>query len=95
MVAHDPLSDVLDKRFGAGVTDFKIFSNLTQYWENEFHEDMKSLNVSSSGIKKSFLLEIKDKEEDILSWVASFIFNVNFLSNEMLEICCIPYKFIL
>lgn len=44
--AHDPLSEKLDKQFGANVTDHKIFSNLTQYWENEYHEDMKSLNVS-------------------------------------------------
>jgi len=43
--AHEPLADLLDKKFGADVTDHKIFSKLTQYWENEFHEDMRSLNV--------------------------------------------------
>ncbi|XP_066919805.1 cysteine--tRNA ligase, cytoplasmic-like isoform X2 [Clytia hemisphaerica] len=43
--ANDPLADLLDKKFGAKVTDFKIFSKLTQYWENEYHEDMKNLNV--------------------------------------------------
>jgi len=28
------------------VTDQKIFSKLTQHWENEYHEDMTNLNVS-------------------------------------------------
>jgi len=27
------------------VTDHRIFAKLTQHWENEFHEDMKALNV--------------------------------------------------
>lgn len=43
--ANDPISDLLDKKFGAEVTDYKIFSKLTQHWENEYHEDMKNLNV--------------------------------------------------
>ena len=32
---------------GAEITDHKIFSELTQHWENEYHSDMKALNVSS------------------------------------------------
>ena len=28
------------------MTDHRIFAKLTQHWENEFHEDMKALNVS-------------------------------------------------
>lgn len=48
--AHEPLADLLDKKFGADVTDHEIFSKLTQYWENEFHEDMKSLNVQPCDI---------------------------------------------
>ena len=27
------------------MTDHRIFAKLTQHWENEFHEDMKALNV--------------------------------------------------
>ena len=32
---YDPLSDLLDKKLGAGVTDHAIFSALPQRWEKE------------------------------------------------------------
>lgn len=44
--AKDPISDWLDKNHGASVTDNAIFAELPRYWENEFHKDMKALNVS-------------------------------------------------
>ncbi|KAJ7387869.1 Cysteine--tRNA ligase, cytoplasmic [Desmophyllum pertusum] len=43
--ASDPLSAWLDSQFGSNVTDHRIFAKLTQHWENEFHEDMKALNI--------------------------------------------------
>lgn len=44
--SKDPLSDWLDNKFGATVTDNAIFNALPQYWEQEFHKDMEALNVS-------------------------------------------------
>lgn len=43
--SKDPLSDWLDRREGAKVTDNSIFETLPRYWENEFHKDMEALNV--------------------------------------------------
>ncbi|KAL9955644.1 hypothetical protein ACROYT_G036997 [Oculina patagonica] len=43
--ASEPLSAWLDSQFGSNVTDHRIFAKLTQHWENEFHEDMKALNI--------------------------------------------------
>lgn len=44
--AKDPISEWLDKKLGVTVKDNAIFSSLPRYWENEFHKDMKALNVS-------------------------------------------------
>jgi cysteinyl-tRNA synthetase len=44
--AKDPISDWLDHKYGATVTDNAIFNSLPRYWENGFHKDMKALNVS-------------------------------------------------
>ncbi|XP_026763086.2 cysteine--tRNA ligase, cytoplasmic isoform X2 [Galleria mellonella] len=43
--AADPLSAWLDNRYGSTVTDNAIFESLPRHWENEFHKDMKALNV--------------------------------------------------
>lgn len=43
--AKDPISVWLDNKLGATVTDNVIFTSLPRYWENEFHKDMKALNV--------------------------------------------------
>lgn len=43
--ASDPLSTWLDLQFGSNVTEQRIFAKLTQHWENEFHKDMKALNI--------------------------------------------------
>lgn len=43
--AKDPIADWLDSKHGASVTDNAIFAELPRYWENEFHKDMKNLNV--------------------------------------------------
>lgn len=42
----DPLSEWLDSKFGGDVKDNAIFAKLSRHWENEFHKDMKALNVS-------------------------------------------------
>jgi len=44
--AADVLTDWLDKRLGATVTENSIFFTLPRYWEEEYHKDMAALNVS-------------------------------------------------
>lgn len=44
--SKDALCDWLDKKFGSTVTENSIFESLPRFWENEFHKDMKALNVS-------------------------------------------------
>lgn len=46
--AKDPISDWLDSKYGSTVTDNAIFASLPRRWEQEFHNDMDSLNVSKS-----------------------------------------------
>ena len=42
---RDVLAGWLDKKYGSGVTDNAIFSDLPRKWEQEFHSDMESLQV--------------------------------------------------
>lgn len=44
--AKDPIADWIDKKEGSQVSDNAIFETLPRYWEDQFHNDMKSLNVS-------------------------------------------------
>ena len=44
-VSHDVLMPWLDDKFGSTIIDNSIFSDLPRKWEEEFHKDMKSLNV--------------------------------------------------
>lgn len=40
------LCDWLDKTHGSEVTDNSIFAKLPQFFEEDYHKDMESLNVS-------------------------------------------------
>ena len=42
----DVLCDWLDKTHGSEVTDNSIFAKLPQFFEEDYHKDMESLNVS-------------------------------------------------
>ncbi|KAH8244591.1 hypothetical protein KR026_004247, partial [Drosophila bipectinata] len=42
--AKDPIADWLDAQKGAGINDNAVFEALPRYWEDQFHNDMKSLN---------------------------------------------------
>lgn len=46
MKLKDPLSDWLDRQYGADVTDNSIFFDLPKHFENEYFTDMEMLNVS-------------------------------------------------
>lgn len=54
--AKDPLSEWLDTKLGSTVSDNAIFITLPRHWENEFHKDMKALNVSLK-IKQLIILK--------------------------------------
>jgi len=69
--AHDPLSDILDKQFGAGVTEHKIFSELTQYWEKDFHEDMQALNILPADV----LTRVSQYVPEITTYIQTIIDN--------------------
>ena len=44
--AKDPISNWVDAKEGANVTEHSIFEALPRFWEDEFHKDMTSLNVN-------------------------------------------------
>lgn len=50
--AKDPISDWLDSKEGASINDNAIFEALPRYWEDQFHNDMQSLNVSIFRLNK-------------------------------------------
>ena len=56
-LASEPLSAWLDGRYGSEVRDHSIFQALTRHWEEEYHKDMHSLNVSESQLLISVFSE--------------------------------------
>ncbi|PVU91782.1 hypothetical protein BB561_004213 [Smittium simulii] len=68
---EDIISIYLDKLYGASVTDPSVFLDLTQYWENDFMQDMDSLNV----LKPDILLRVTEFIPEIISFVEKIISN--------------------
>eukprot|EP00105_Crassostrea_gigas_P040122 XP_019924270.1 PREDICTED: cysteine--tRNA ligase, cytoplasmic-like [Crassostrea gigas] len=56
----DVLCDWLDKTHGSEVTDNSIFARLPQFFEEDFHKDMESLNVLPA---------------DVLTRVSEYVYN--------------------
>lgn len=48
---EDIIAPELDELYGADITDQKIFRELALYWERDFLEDMKALNVLPPDVK--------------------------------------------
>ncbi len=48
--AQDALAAYLDSEHGASISDYKIFESLPRRMEEEFHNDMRALNVGSPSI---------------------------------------------
>ncbi|CAG8627195.1 21120_t:CDS:10, partial [Racocetra persica] len=46
--SQEIVSEWLDQKDGASITDQKVFRDLAAYWEQEFMEDMQTLNVDGS-----------------------------------------------
>jgi len=68
---HDPLSDYLDAKLGASVTDHKIFAELTQYWEADFHQDMAALNILPADV----LPRVSQYVPEIIAYIQKIIDN--------------------
>lgn len=46
--AQDALATYLDAKFGSSISNYEIFEALPRRMEEEFHSDMRSLNVSKN-----------------------------------------------
>uniref|UniRef100_U5EX84 Cysteine--tRNA ligase, cytoplasmic n=1 Tax=Corethrella appendiculata TaxID=1370023 RepID=U5EX84_9DIPT len=67
----DPLSDLLDKKLGATVSENSIFETLPRYWEDEFHKDMNALNVLSPDV----LTRVSEYVPQIVQYIQKIIDN--------------------
>ena len=65
------LSPWLDDQLGSGVTDQKIFRDLAAYWEADFMEDMRSLNV----LPADYLTRVSEYVPEIIAYVEKIIEN--------------------
>jgi len=70
-VTKDPLSDWLDIKYGADVTDKTIFAKLPQYWEAQFHQDMDALNV----LRPCVLTRVSEYIPEIVDYIERIIGN--------------------
>lgn len=69
--ARSPISDWLDSKYGATVTDNSVFTDLPRYWENEFHKDMKALNV----LPPDVLTRVSEYVPQIVKYIQKIIDN--------------------
>lgn len=69
--ARDPLSNWLDARDGAGVTEHSIFDALPRFWEDEFHKDMAALNV----LPPDVLTRVSEYVPQIVDYIKKIIDN--------------------
>lgn len=71
LASKDVLSDWLDNQHGSEVTDKSIFSKLYQHFEQEYHEDMNSLNVLGADV----LTRVSDYVPEVVDFVQKVIDN--------------------
>ncbi|KAJ2950710.1 hypothetical protein O0L34_g8970 [Tuta absoluta] len=69
--AKDPISEWLDSKFGATVTDNAIFTTLPRHFENEYHKDMKALNI----LPPDVLTRVSEYVPQIVAYIQKIIDN--------------------
>eukprot|EP01135_Chromosphaera_perkinsii_P001142 Nk52_evm92s158 gene=Nk52_evmTU92s158 len=69
--AMDPLSEMLDKEHGSKVTDLGIYAAHTEYYENDFLEDMKNLNIRPADC----LTRVSEYVPEIVAFVEKIVAN--------------------
>ncbi|XP_005947154.1 cysteine--tRNA ligase, cytoplasmic isoform X2 [Haplochromis burtoni] len=69
--SKDLLADWLDKQFGSHVTENSIFSLLPKYWEEDYHKDMKALNV----LPPDVLTRVGEYVPEIVEFVRKIVSN--------------------
>ncbi|CAH0552626.1 unnamed protein product [Brassicogethes aeneus] len=69
--SKDPLSDWLDSKFGATVTDNAIFTILPKFFENDFHKDMDALNV----LRPHVLTRVSEYIPEIVTYIEKIVAN--------------------
>ncbi|XP_043269194.1 cysteine--tRNA ligase, cytoplasmic [Venturia canescens] len=69
--ARDPLSEWLDKKYGATVTENAIFTKLSQHWEAEYHKDMDALNV----LRPNVLTRVSEYVPEIIEYINKIVAN--------------------
>ncbi|KAK8776058.1 hypothetical protein V5799_030600 [Amblyomma americanum] len=67
--ARDPVSDWLDARMGATVSDHSIFAKLAKHWEQEFYKDMAALTVRPPDV----VTRVSEYVPEIVDYVAKII----------------------
>ncbi|XP_016929167.2 cysteine--tRNA ligase, cytoplasmic [Drosophila suzukii] len=69
--AKDPISDWLDSQKGAQINDNAVFEALPRYWEDQFHNDMKSLNI----LPPDVLTRVSEYVPQIVTFIQKIIDN--------------------
>ncbi|XP_055341904.1 cysteine--tRNA ligase, cytoplasmic-like isoform X2 [Paramacrobiotus metropolitanus] len=65
----EPLGNHLDRRDGFNVTDNAIFAALPKFWENDFHADMRALNVLPADI----LTRVSEYVPEIVQFIQKIV----------------------
>ncbi|XP_017010277.2 cysteine--tRNA ligase, cytoplasmic [Drosophila takahashii] len=69
--AKDPISEWLDSQKGAQINDNAVFEELPRYWEDQFHNDMKSLNI----LPPDVLTRVSEYVPQIVTFIQKIIDN--------------------
>ncbi|XP_030562604.1 cysteine--tRNA ligase, cytoplasmic [Drosophila novamexicana] len=69
--AKDPIAEWLDEKKGAHVNDNTVFEALPRYWEDHFHNDMKSLNI----LPPDVLTRVSEYVPQIVAFIQRIIDN--------------------
>ncbi|KAH8261391.1 hypothetical protein KR044_008304 [Drosophila immigrans] len=69
--AKDPIAEWLDGKQGAQVNENSVFEALPRYWEDQFHNDMKALNI----LPPDVLTRVSEYVPQIVTFIQRIIDN--------------------